>query len=325
MDNLRLTLLIIGCFIVLGIYLWEVFYKGVPKKKTDILDAVDEIPDMPVYPINNEADDFSAATSDLGSLLTQSRNQGMSVDDTAKSFDIPETSKNFDEPAKNQDMSIDEASKTFNVPEAINNLDEANEDLPLEMSVKDYEKSLSDNNDYDVFAAIEDDIHKQEEFDNKGKADSEITEQETELPENNQDSEDLLVLYITSPTHTLFNGLSISKAADEVGMVYGHMNIFHHFGPGKLHSGQPLFSIANMHEPGSFDLGRMADLKTKGIAAFMYSPASIDASVVFELFLNTTQRIAELLGGDMRTPDNKLLNSAAINSLREKAESLSVN
>ncbi|MCZ6803871.1 MAG: hypothetical protein O7D86_08045 [Proteobacteria bacterium] len=297
MDNLRLTLLIIGCFAVLGIYLWEIFHKGAPKNKTGILDAVDEIPDMPLPPMNNnEASDCNVAMDNLGSLLTQSRDQTMSVDDTSKVFNISETTKNIDEP---------------------------DEDLPLEMSVKDYEASLFNNNDHDVFAAIEEDVHVQEEFDDKEKTDFELVEQEVEIPENNNFSQDLLVLYITSPTHILFNGLSISKAADEVGMVYGHMNIFHHFGPGKLHSGQPLFSIANMYEPGSFDLGRMADLKTKGIAAFMYSPASIDVSVVFELYLNTIQRIAELLGGEVRTSDNEPLNSAAINSLRNKAESLS--
>jgi len=297
MDDLRLTLLIIGCFIVLGIYLWEIFYKGVPKRKADILDAVDEIPDVPVSPINDEVDDYSSVMANLGHLLTQSRNQGMGIDDHPKTFISPKSNKNLDEP---------------------------DAELPLEMSVKDYEESLSDNNDYDVFAAIEEDIHKQEELHGKEKTNSVGIEQEIETPRINQTSEDLLVLYITSPAHILFNGLSISKAADEVGMIYGHMNIFHHFGPGKLHSGQPLFSIANMHEPGSFDLGRMADLKTTGIAAFMYSPASIDASVVFELFLNTTQRIAELLGGNVRTTDNELLNSATINSLRDKAAMLSV-
>ncbi len=297
MDNLRLTLLIIGCFAVLGIYLWEIFHKGAPKNKTGILDAVDEIPDMPLPPMNNnEASDCNVAMDNLGSLLTQSRDQTMSVDDTSKVFNISETTKNIDEP---------------------------DEDLPLEMSVKDYEASLFNNNDHDVFAAIEEDVHVQEEFDDKEKTDFELVEQEVEIPKNNNFSQDLLVLYITSPTHILFNGLSISKAADEVGMVYGHMNIFHHFGPGKLHSGQPLFSIANMYEPGSFDLGRMADLKTKGIVAFMYSPASIDVSVVFELYLNTIQRIAELLGGEVRTSDNESLNSVAINSLRNKAESLS--
>ncbi len=296
MDKLRLTLLIIGCFIVLGIYLWEIFYRAKPNKKADILDAVDEIPDIPLTPLNNEVEDYSAAMADLGSLLTQSRDP------------VPDSDEH-------------KPVESLVTTDPVNN-DDADDELPLplEMSVKDYESELTENNDYDVFAAIEEDI--QEHQDELTPAEPEL---EAETPKANQDSDDLLVLYITSPAHTLFNGLSISKAADEIGMVYGHMNVFHHFGPGKLHSGQPLFSLANMHEPGSFDLGRMADLKTKGVAAFMYSPASIDASVVFELYLNTTQRMAELLGGDIRTSNNELLNTASINKLRDKAASFSDN
>ena len=295
MDKLRLTLLIVGCFIVLGIYLWEIFYKANPKKKTDILDAVDEIPDIPLAPLNNEVEDYSAAMADLGSLLTKSRDQDV-------------VQKNPVEPSV--------------TPELVDKHDGADVEssLPLEMSVNDYEAEQSEKEDYDVFAAIEEDIQNQDD-----ETTPEEPEQEADTPKANQDSDDLLVLYITSPAHTLFNGLSISKVADEIGMVYGHMNIFHHFGPGKLHSGQPLFSLANMHEPGSFDLGRMADLKTKGVVVFMYSPASIDASVVFELYLNTTQRMAELLGGDVRTSDNELLNTASINTLRDKAASFSDN
>ena len=295
MDKLRLTLLIVGCFIVLGIYLWEIFYKTSPKKKTDILDAVDETPDIPLTPFNNEAEDSAAAMAVLGSLLTQTRDQNIGESNPVVPLTTPE-------PENNHDAPDDELP------------------LPLEMSVKDYETESSENNDYDVFAAIEEDI--QEHEDEKT---PEVPEQDADTLKANQSSEDILVLYITSPAHILFNGLSISKAADEVGMVYGHMNIFHHFGPGKLHSGQPLFSIANMHEPGSFDLGRMADLKTKGVVVFMYSPASIDASVVFELYLNTTQRVAELLGGDVRTSDNEILNTASIKTLRDKAGSLSDN
>ncbi len=295
MDKLRLTLLIVGCFIVLGIYLWEIFYKANPKKKTDILDAVDEIPDIPLAPLNNEVEDYSAAMANLGSLLTKSRDQDV-------------VQKNPVEPSV--------------TPELVDKHDGADVEssLPLEMSVNDYEAEQSEKEDYDVFAAIEEDIQNQDD-----ETTPEEPEQEADTPKANQDSDDLLVLYITSPAHTLFNGLSISKVADEIGMVYGHMNIFHHFGPGKLHSGQPLFSLANMHEPGSFDLGRMADLKTKGVVVFMYSPASIDASVVFELYLNTTQRMAELLGGDVRTSDNELLNTVSINTLRDKAASFSDN
>lgn len=304
MDNLRLILLIIGCLIVMGIYLWEIFNNSKPKKRTDILNAVDEVPESPVSPLNRSKsviDNYSAeALTDLGSLLAPSRNQDIRSDSAPEPFKISETNVDVD--------------------------DDIEEALPLDMSVKEYEARLSDNSESDVFAAIEDELCDQGELEKiKDSFDDYEEEREAEIPEGNKTSEDLLVLYITSPSHISFNGLSISKAADEVGMVYGHMNIFHHFGPGKLHSGQPLFSLANMHEPGSFDLGRMADLKTKGLAVFMYSPASIDASVVFELFLNTTQRLAKLLGGTVRTADNEELNNISINSLREKAELLSVN
>ena len=307
MDNLRLILLIVGCLVVLGIYLWEVFNNQTPKKRTDILNAVDETPDSPLAPVNTNnvamENCSTDALTDLGSLLVQSRNQNINLDDTPEPFNISETVETHNE--------------------------EPDEPLPLEMSVKDYEASMSQNEEPDVFRAIEEELYGEETLEDENNFSDDANEEnedikEIEIPENNKSSEDILVLYVTSPSHISFNGLSISKAADEVGMIYGHMNIFHHFGPGKLHSGQPLFSLANMHEPGSFDLGRMADLKTKGLAVFMYSPASIDASVVFELFLNTTQRLATLLGGSVRTADNEILNNTAISALREKAESLSV-
>lgn len=300
MDNLRLTLLITGCLIVLGIYLWEIFGKTKPKKKTDILDAVDDFPDLSPTPFNNnESENYSSEANDLASLLTESRDQGLETEAAIESLSAKD-----DEPLNN------------------NTADEE-PPLPLDMSVSDYEAGLTNENDYDVFAAIEEEVNSQGNLETEPQAPVTEDELKDDIPNTNKESDDIIVLYITSPAHTLFNGLSISKAADEVGMIYGHMNIFHHFGPGKLHSGQPLFSIANMHEPGSFDLGRMADLQTKGIAAFMYSPASIDASVVFELYLNTTQRIAELLGGEVRTSNNEILDSASINSLREKAASFS--
>jgi cell division protein ZipA len=316
MDNLRLILLIIGCLIVLGIYMWEIFRNSSPKKRTDILNAVDETPEIsmspvsPVAPINTNdvsIDNFSNDTlTDLGSLLTQSRNQNTELNEAPEPFNVSEPEEVFDE--------------------------EDDLPLPLEMSVKDYEASISENNEPGLFSTNEHEQNEELISEKHSLAENINDEQEVheeleeaDIPESNKSSDDLLVLYITSPSHISFNGLSISKAADEVGMIYGHMNIFHHFGPGKLHSGQPLFSLANMHEPGSFDLGRMSDLKTKGLAVFMYSPASIDASVVFELFLNTAQRLAELLGGTVRTADNEALNNASIKTLRGKAEALTVN
>ncbi len=310
MDNLRIILLIIGCLIIFGIYFWEVFRKPETKRKETMLDAVDEIPDMPVYglsPTTNNDTEAAARLADVANLITRSRDE-------------------LKEP-----IAPIEPKQTM--------------DFSSSMSVKDYEASVEDKDEFDVFAAVQDDLQQHETSsvdilthdvssdsgsENEGREvpaaeidDQDYSDTETHNNVLGNVSDDLIVLYITSPAQTLFNGLSLSKAADEVGMVYGHMNVFHHFGPGKLHSGQPLFSLANMYEPGSFDLGRMADLRTKGIVLFMYSPASIEASVVFELFLNTAQRIAELLGGEIRNQHNQLVNHSYIKQLRDKAEQLS--
>ena len=316
MENLRIILLIIGCIFVLGLYFWEVFFKKEARKNSDILDAIDDLPgtgsieeiSAPAIKQGNSEEEQQLSYADLGSLLTKSRDN--LVDYSEKPIDKINTEETND---------------------AIE--DPFEKELPLHMSVKDYESSISNENNHDVFSTIESESISNETEQNiendlpeeNYNTGSEIDEEtEKEIPENNQLSEDILVLYITSRKHKEFNGLLISKAADEVGMIFGHMNIFHHFGPGKLHSGQPLFSMANMYEPGSFDLGKMADLKTKGITLFMYSPASIDPGVVFELFLNTSQRIAEILDGEVLTVKNEPLNKETIKSLREKAESFSV-
>ncbi len=309
MDSLRLILLVVGFLFIVCIYLWDIFFKSEPKKRENILDAVDEIPDMPLYNLKNEDEvNYSSAMADLGSMLDASRFNSQSEIEVKLPELIPEKEIEPDQES-NSEVSIS-----------------------ANMSVKDFEESVPEDHDFDVFAAVHQEIEENdpsffEHLDEEVKEEDDdikpIIEDSSEKKTLGNVSDDILVLFITSPAHTLFNGLSISKAADEVGMIYGHMNIFHHFGPGKLHSGQPLFSMANMFEPGSFDLGRMSDLKTKGIAIFMYSPASIEPVVVFELFLNTTQRIAKLLGGEVRTVDNELLNSTKIKQLRDKAEKLS--
>ena len=82
MDNFRFLLLIIGCLFVLGIYLWEVFFKAEPRKGNDMLDAVDDFPnayddtEISAPSIQKtQRDDHFADIADLGSLLAKSKNE----------------------------------------------------------------------------------------------------------------------------------------------------------------------------------------------------------------------------------------------------------
>ena len=127
---------------------------------------------------------------------------------------------------------------------------------------------------------------------------------------------EVLALFLQPARSPALLGPVLLKALNAVGMRFGDMNIYHHFGAGDLRSTQPLFSLANMFEPGQFDLAAMDDFQTAGLAMFIQFPAPLDGPVAFELFLNTAQRLAEALDADLISEPNKPLDSATIENMR---------
>ena len=83
MNDLRLILVIIGCFIVLGVYLWEIFQKKQRRKKADILNAINEIPDSPITPNSDfSEEEYNQAISDLTELSAQLKNNNSKTSET---------------------------------------------------------------------------------------------------------------------------------------------------------------------------------------------------------------------------------------------------
>ena len=99
-------------------------------------------------------------------------------------------------------------------------------------------------------------------------------------------------------------------------MEIGPLNIFHHYGVGEMKMDEPLFSLANMLEPGVFDVENMEKFATPGLAMFMTLPGIIDGQVVFELMLNTAFRLAALLKADVCDEKRILLDEEKIEIIR---------
>jgi cell division protein ZipA len=129
--------------------------------------------------------------------------------------------------------------------------------------------------------------------------------------------EQVISLYVMSSPDNPFSGGAILDAVNEVGLEYGEMQIFHHFGIGEVPLDRPIFSMADMFKPGSFDLDSIESHQTKGLSLFMCLPLPIDGLIVFELMLNTSERLAEILGGDIRGGDHQILNDDHINNIRK--------
>ncbi|MBI4695978.1 MAG: cell division protein ZipA [Gammaproteobacteria bacterium] len=134
-----------------------------------------------------------------------------------------------------------------------------------------------------------------------------------------QPEQQVLSLLLQAPRGKAVSGQDLLKAMNTVGLRYGDMRIFHHFGAGDLKTEVPLFSVANMFEPGYFDLDNLDAFETAGIAFFMQLPSPLDGAVAYELFLNTAQRLAEALKVEVYSEPGKPLDSAAIDRMRRAA------
>jgi len=149
-------------------------------------------------------------------------------------------------------------------------------------------------------------------------------EEDSPAPDPRTDSDDgvedtIIALYVRPPTDREFAGRAIVAAMNAVGLRHGDMEIFHHFGAGELTTDSPLFSVANMVEPGNFKLDKIDSFSTPGLAMFLRLPGPLDGAVAFELFLNTAQRLAEALSGDLYSAPQALLDGITIDKMRHLA------
>lgn len=128
--------------------------------------------------------------------------------------------------------------------------------------------------------------------------------------------QEIIVLYITAHKQPCFKGADILKAMKAAAMEYGDMRIFHYPGPDRKHARRPLFSVANISEPGYFVMEDMQTFTTKGLALFLCLPAEMGGDIAFEFMLEAAQTLATSLGGELRGADRKPLDENAIDQLR---------
>lgn len=129
----------------------------------------------------------------------------------------------------------------------------------------------------------------------------------------------LIALYLRPRGDGAFSGPAIVRNVNAVGMRHGDMRIFHHFGTDELRCKSPLFSLANMFEPGYFDLNRIEAFRTQGLVMFLPLPSELDGPVSFELFLSTAQRLAEGLRAELMSDPETGLEVPVVERLREQA------
>ena len=129
--------------------------------------------------------------------------------------------------------------------------------------------------------------------------------------------EKIITLYVAARAGEKLRGPDIVVAAEKAGLTYGHMQIFHRLVENHPERG-PIFSVANIMRPGSFDMATIQELETPAIAFFLTLPAPLTALDAWEKMLPTAQRMSELLDGVVLDESRNALGRQRIAHIRDE-------
>ena len=142
--------------------------------------------------------------------------------------------------------------------------------------------------------------------------------QSSDLGKRVEDDFDKIVsLFVAARAGQTLRGSDIVVAAEKAGLTFGHMDVFHRLIDRKPEAG-PIFSVANILKPGSFDKAALNALETPAIAFFLTLPAPVPALEAWDTMLPTAQRMAELLDGIVLDEERNALGRQRIAHIRDE-------
>ncbi len=129
-----------------------------------------------------------------------------------------------------------------------------------------------------------------------------------------------VALTVMAPRKRLFIGADIRLAAEEAGLQLSATGLFERYLTTELYGirGTPVFSLAHLRKPGSFDLKTLASLSTPGLLLFSNLPGSLDSIEAFDLLILTAYQLARRLSGSICDENCHRLTNKCLLDLRDK-------
>lgn len=108
--------------------------------------------------------------------------------------------------------------------------------------------------------------------------------------------EKIVTLFLQARDNHTITGVELLDASLKSGLVFGKHDIFH-----RIHEEdvEPVFSMANLTKPGTFDKRAWNTMEIRGVTMFMTLPGPRNALDAWDAMLATSRRLAELLHADL--------------------------
>jgi cell division protein ZipA len=129
----------------------------------------------------------------------------------------------------------------------------------------------------------------------------------------------VLVMHLMAPKGDVIKGSDLLDASMAAGLRYGGMKIFHRH-RNEDGSGAVLFSMANVVNPGTFDLNTMPTITSPGVTLFMSLDENEDSIGAFDLLVDSARLIAEKLHLNIMDESRSSMTAQTIDHYRQRAK-----
>jgi cell division protein ZipA len=132
---------------------------------------------------------------------------------------------------------------------------------------------------------------------------------------------EVLMLHVVARDEAGFGGEDILQILLAFELRFGEMNFFHGHqqaaGRGAIQ-----FSVANMLQPGVFDIDAMSDFSTPGLIFFATLPGPTNMMAAFDKMAETARGVAEHLGGDLLDESRSVATRQTLDHMRQRIRDL---
>jgi cell division protein ZipA len=189
--------------------------------------------------------------------------------------------------------------------------DEPEDDILFTDPADEYRLKASDNDDEDEVVAgwssskADDDFEElplRADSDDTPKHVNPVTADKAALSKEDEASSvhhELLVINAMAPEGKPFKGNDLLQILMACDVRYGKMSIFHRY-ENSDGTGQIQFSVANLVEPGNFNLDEIDEFSTPGVVFFMHLPGPRDSIKAYETMVETARCLVKNLEGELR-------------------------
>ncbi|MBD2859033.1 cell division protein ZipA [Spongiibacter sp. KMU-158] len=129
--------------------------------------------------------------------------------------------------------------------------------------------------------------------------------------------QELFVLNVVAEDGKPYRGADLLQVLLGCDLRYGRMKIFHRHEQANG-AGAEQFSVANLVEPGNFELDGIENFSTPGVVFFMELPGPENTLKAFEAMLETANCLVSNLGGEMRDQSHSVATKQTLEHYKQR-------